>query len=173
MPFPIFCFLGKTMAIDLSDIDKKLLAALQEDARLSNAELGSLVNMSPSPAWRRVKRLEEEGVITGYHASVDRRKLGYGVLAFVTITIDRQDASTAAALEEGIAAIPEVVTCHGVSGQVDFVLIVVAPDLDSYSQIVFEKVRRLPGVREVRSSFSIKAIKERAGYPVGFVPIAS
>lgn len=159
------------MTYELTSADKQLIGALQEDARLSSAQLGELVNMSASPAWRRVKRLEEEGIITGYHATVDRRKLGYGVLAFVTITIDRQDTATSAEFEKGVAAIPEVITCHGVSGSVDFVLIVVAPDLDSYSQIVFEKMRRLPGVKKLRSSFSIKATKESAGYPVGFAPV--
>lgn len=158
------------MTDDLAPIDKKLISALQGDARLSSAQLGELVNMSASPAWRRVKRLEEEGIITGYHATVDRRKLGYGVLAFVSITVDRQDGANAVAFEQGVAGIPEVVLCHGVSGSVDFVMVVVARDLDHYSKRVFEKIRRLPGVKELRSSFSIKAIKESNGYPMDCAP---
>jgi Lrp/AsnC family transcriptional regulator, leucine-responsive regulatory protein len=147
------------MQVDLDASDFEILKALQEDARLSTAQLGERINTSQSPAWRRVKRLEETGVIIGYRAVLDPRKLGLGVLAFVQMSVDRQDEKSSEAFEAAICEVPEVLLCHGVSGPEDFVVIVSARDLEDYSQILIKKLRVLPGVKSIRTSFSLKSIK--------------
>lgn len=154
------------MLADLDATDRLLLSALQDNARLTTGELAQMAKMSQSPCWRRVKRLEEAGLIAGYHARLDRRALGYGVMAFVTISIDSQDEAHALDFERAVRDIPEVVLCHGVSGPEDFVLIVVAQDLDTYSTVMQQKLRRLPGVKMVRTSFSLQEIKGLTGLPI-------
>lgn len=154
------------MPLVLDSTDKLLLGALQGDARLTSSELAERANLSQSPCWRRIKRLEEAGLIAGYSARLDRRALGWGVLAFVTITIDSQDEKLSLAFEATVRDIPEVVMCHGVSGPEDFVLVVVAQDLDAYSSLMQHKLRRLPGVKLVRTSFSLQEVKPLHGMPV-------
>lgn len=154
------------MPLVLDSTDKLLLGALQGDARLTSSELAERANLSQSPCWRRIKRLEESGLITGYSARLDRRALGWGVLAFVTITIDSQDEKLSLAFEATVRDIPEVVMCHGVSGPEDFVLVVVAQDLDAYSSLMQHKLRRLPGVKLVRTSFSLQEVKPMHGTPI-------
>lgn len=125
-----------------------------------------MTGMSQSPCWRRVKRLEDAGLITGYKAQLDRRALGYGVMAFVTISIDSQDEGHSLDFERAVRDIPEVVMCHGVSGPEDFILVVVAPDLDGYSDLMQHRLRRLPGVKMVRTSFSLREVKGLEGLPI-------
>lgn len=154
------------MPLTLDSTDKLLLGALQGDARLTSSELAERANLSQSPCWRRIKRLEEAGLINGYSARLDRRALGWGVMAFVTITIDSQDEKVSLAFEATVRDIPEVVMCHGVSGPEDFVLVVVAQDLDAYSSLMQHKLRRLPGVKLVRTSFSLQEVKALQGMPI-------
>jgi Lrp/AsnC family leucine-responsive transcriptional regulator len=154
------------MHIDIDATDRQLLKALQDNARLTTSELAQMTGMSQSPCWRRVKRLEEAGLIAGYHARLDRRVLGYGVMAFVTISIDSQDETHSLDFERAVRDIPEVVMCHGVSGPEDFVLVVVAQDLDAYSALMQSKLRRLPGVKMVRTSFSLQEVKGLDGMPI-------
>lgn len=154
------------MRIEFDATDRTLLEALQNNARLTTSELAQLTQMSQSPCWRRVKRLEDAGLIAGYQARLDRRALGYGVMAFVTISIEGQDESHSLDFERAVRQIPEVVTCHGVSGPEDFVLIVVAADLDAYSNLMQHKLRRLPGVKMVRTSFSLQEVKPMEGLPL-------
>jgi Lrp/AsnC family transcriptional regulator, leucine-responsive regulatory protein len=156
------------MQVDLDASDREILIALQEDARLSTAQLGERINTSQSPAWRRLKRLEETGVVTGYRAVLDPRKLGFGVLAFVQMSVDRQDEKSSAAFEAAICEVPEVLLCHGVSGPEDFVVIVAARDLEDYSQILIKKLRVLPGVKSIRTSFSLKSIKHEVAMRLSF-----
>lgn len=154
------------MRVEFDATDRTLLEALQNNARLTTSELAQLTQMSQSPCWRRVKRLEDAGLIAGYQARLDRRALGYGVMAFVTISIEGQDESHSLDFERAVRQIPEVVTCHGVSGPEDFVLIVVAADLDAYSNLMQHKLRRLPGVKMVRTSFSLQEVKPMEGLPL-------
>ncbi len=153
-------------AIALDAIDVKLLEALQDEGRLTNAELADRVALSPSPCWRRLKRLEGEGVIRGFQAILDRRKLGLGVTAFVSILLENHSEVTARAFEAGVAALPEIVSCHNVSGHFDFLLQVVAEDLDSFSHLVLNRVRTLPGVKEINTSFSLKEVKATSRLPI-------
>ena len=158
------------MQIALDDIDRTLLDALQSNARLTTGELAQRVGMSQSPCWRRIKRLEDAGLITGYGARLDRRSLGYGVMAFVSITIDSQAERLSLAFEDAVREIPEVVMCHGVSGPEDFVLVVVARDIDAYSDLMQHKLRRLPSVKTLRTSFSMQEIKGLDRLPVQTAP---
>lgn len=148
----------------LSATDRTILDALQRDGRRTSAELGELVHMSHSPVWRRIKKFEEEGVISGYRASLDRQKLGYTTLAFVSIVIDRHDEKTAIRFTDAVRLIPEIVSCHGVSGPEDFMLIVITRDLEDYSRILVQKLRNLPGVAGLRTSFSLIPIKENFSF---------
>jgi Lrp/AsnC family transcriptional regulator, leucine-responsive regulatory protein len=144
----------------LDETDIELLRALQDDARLSTAELGTRLSISQSPAWRRLKRLEQDGVIEGYRAVVNRKKLGLSVLAMVLIGMERHDDASARKFEKAVSELPQVVMCHGMSGPEDFLLLVVAKDLDDYSNTLLGKLRSLPGVKSIRTSFSLKAIKD-------------
>lgn len=154
------------MQVDIDATDRVLLKALQDNARLTTSELAQQTQMSQSPCWRRVKRLEDAGLIAGYHARLDRRALGYGVMAFVTISIEGQDEEHSLDFERAVREIPEVVMCHGVSGPEDFVMLVVARDLDDYSALMQQKLRRLPGVKMMRTSFSLQEVKGLDGLPI-------
>jgi DNA-binding Lrp family transcriptional regulator len=143
----------------LDRFDLALLRELQADARLSNAELASRIGLSPAPTWRRVKRLELQGYITGYRAEIDRRKVGLGVLAFVRVDAERNNAAATQALEDRIRSLPEVVACHYISGAGTFELHVVATDLDAYSRWAMETLFKLPNVKDMHTSFSLGEVK--------------
>jgi Lrp/AsnC family leucine-responsive transcriptional regulator len=147
--------------------DRVLLRALQDNARLTSGELAQMANLSQSPAWRRVKQLEDAGTIKGYHAALDRRALGYSVLAFALVGIDHQNEASSQAFAKAMAEIPEVVLFHAISGQADYLVGMVARDLDHYSELLQKKLHRLPGVRQVQSHFSLQEFKgQMAHLPV-------
>ncbi|MEJ8811895.1 Lrp/AsnC family transcriptional regulator [Variovorax ureilyticus] len=154
------------MPIDLDNTDRQLLAALQENARLTTGELAQMTGLSQSPCWRRIRRLEESGLIDGYHARLDRRALGYGVVAFVSISIDFQNEARSVEFVEAVRAIPQVVMFHGITGSADFLLMVIASDLDAYSDLLQSKLHRLPGVRHVQTSFSLQEFKRFDEVPI-------
>ncbi|MFC7461459.1 Lrp/AsnC family transcriptional regulator [Hydrogenophaga defluvii] len=147
------------MQTDLDKTDLVLLQALQANARLTSGELAQTAHLSQSPAWRRVKRMEDAGIVTGYHAALSRRALGYGVLAFVLVSIDHQNEMSSHAFETAVKAIPEVVMFHAISGPEDFMLVVVARDLDHYSDLLQKRLHRMPGVRRVHTHFSLQDFK--------------
>jgi DNA-binding Lrp family transcriptional regulator len=148
------------------DYDLKILAALQENGRLTNHELAELVGLSASPCWRRVKRLEAEGAIRGYQAVLDQRRLGLGVTVFVSVSIERNDTAAHRAFEQAVVGRPEIVACHIVGGQHDFLLQVVAADLDAYAEFALHVLGQLPGVREIHSSFVLKEVKPLLRLPL-------
>lgn len=152
--------------MEFDEYDFKILEALQADGRLSNNDLAARVGLSASPCWRRVKRLEEEGIIRGYQAMFDRRRLGLGVTVFVNVAIQSQDTKAHKAFEEAVVKLPEVVGCHILAGQQDFLLQVVAEDLDAYSDFALHKLGQLPGVREIHSSFALKEVKPPLRLPL-------
>ncbi len=152
-------------ALDRYDI--AILAALQADARQSNADLAARIGLSAAPTWRRVRRLEEIGVITGYRAEIDRRRIGLGVLAFVRIDTDRDNADATRALEQAIRDLPEVVACHYISGAGTFELQVLVTDLDAYSRWTMDTLFRLPNVKDLHTSFSLGEVKAGAALPLG------
>jgi len=154
------------MQIETDEIDRQLLEALQRNARLTTSELAQMTGLSQSPCWRRIKRLEEAGLIDGYHARLNRRALGYGVVAFVSISLDFQTEARSAEFVEAVRAIPQVVMFHGITGAADFMLMVVARDLDSYSQLLQSKLHRLPGARQVQTSFSLQEFRRLDDLPI-------
>jgi Lrp/AsnC family leucine-responsive transcriptional regulator len=150
----------------LDRIDRQMLEEVQRDARLTTAELAARVALSPSPCWRRLKRLESAGLIRGYRAQLDADRLGWGVTAFVHIMIERHDTELGAKFEKAVQEVPEIVACHNVSGQYDFLLQVVACDLKSFGEFARSTIRALPGVKEMSSSFSLREVKSAVALPV-------
>jgi len=151
----------------LEPIDIRILDALQRDGRLTNQALSAEVGLSTSPCWRRVRQLEEDGVIEGYAARLDRRRIGLGVLAFIRVRIDSHSAAEAEEFAESVRALPEVIACYSIAGDTDFLLQVVSPDLDSYADFAMAVVRRLPGIKEIQTMFVLKEIKPFRGFPLG------
>ena len=150
----------------LDRTDKALLNALQGNARLTVAELADQVALTTSPCWRRVKILEENGVITGYQAILSPKALGYGVTAFVSVMMESHNQEMARTFEQRLLEIPEIVACHNVSGRYDFLLEVVAKDLESFGEFAREVLQTLPAVKEIYSSFSFKSVKPSRVIPV-------
>ncbi|HEY8692755.1 MAG TPA: Lrp/AsnC family transcriptional regulator, partial [Chloroflexota bacterium] len=147
-------------SVVLDRVDCALLDALQENARLTVAELGERVSLTSSPCWRRIKRLEELGLVQGYRAILSAEKLGYGVTAFVNVMMGDHAQDVLWQFEKRMAEIPEVVSCHHVSGRYDYLLEVVAIDLKSFGEFARNVLQAVPGVKELYSSFSLKAVKD-------------
>jgi len=151
---------------DLDAIDCRIVATLQADGRLSNIELAARVGLSPSPCLRRVKRLERDGYIDAYRAVLQRERIGLGLSVFVGVKIEGHANDQALAFEKAVLAMPEVVAFHLVSGEVDYFLEVVVPDLEHYRQFLITKLLELPIVREVRSNIAIQTLKAGAPLPL-------
>ncbi len=151
--------------MQLDETDLKIMTILQQEGRLSNAELAERVSLSASPCWKRLRRLESEGVITGYQANLDRRALGFGVIAFVNISLDNHTEKTCRAFEAGVMAMPEVVACHNTTGQHDYLLQILAQDFDSFSSFLLNRLRALPGVKELLSTVSMRELKSTSRLP--------
>lgn len=153
------------MALDVFDL--KILTALQENGGLSNLELAKKVGLSPSPCLRRVRALEEQGVIQGYQALIDRRAVGLGIRAFVEVKLERQSEAATEKFIARVRRMPEVISCYLVTGGLDYLLDVVAVDMDAYSDFTTKRLIALPGVAEVRSGFVLKEISHRNALPLG------
>ncbi|WP_397534214.1 Lrp/AsnC family transcriptional regulator [Roseateles sp.] len=150
-----------------------ILAELQRDARLSNAELATRIGLSPAPTWRRVRWLEDLGYITGYRAEIDRRKVGLGVLAFVRLDADRNTGAHTKVLEDAIRQLPEVISCHYISGAGTFELLVMATDLDAFSRFSIDTLLNLPNVKDIHTSFSLGEVKAGGALPLGHLKASS
>jgi Lrp/AsnC family leucine-responsive transcriptional regulator len=155
---------------DFDAIDRRLLDALQGEARLTNVELADRAGLSASPCLRRVKILEREGVIQGYRAVLDRRKLGLALTVFVGLKIERHRDEEATAFQQAMRAVPEVIACHLISGEHDFLLEVVVADLEAYEEFLLGTLLKLPGVSDVRSNFAIRMVKPPGPLPLEHLP---
>ncbi len=155
---------------ELDSIDRRMLEALQGDGRLSVVDLAARVGLSPSPCLRRLKRLEREGFVEGYRAALHRERIGLGLTIFVGIKVDGHRDENAAALEAAVRRMPEVVSCHLVSGEADFLLEVVVPDLKRYEQLLMGTLLKLPMVKDIRSSFAMRTVKAGAPLPLSHLP---
>ena len=144
---------------ELDDIDKRIVAALQAEGRLPIVDLADCVGLSATPCQRRVKRLEEEGVITRYAALVSPATMGVGLQALVEITLDDHSEKTVDAFEAAIRARAEVVACYAVTGDMDFLVHVFVPDLAAFSEFAMKALLRMPGVKGTCSSFIMQAVK--------------
>ncbi|MHA6574615.1 Lrp/AsnC family transcriptional regulator [Pseudomonas yamanorum] len=150
----------------LDKVDIAISERLQRDGRLSNVKLAEQLSLSEASCWRKQKRLEECGVIEGYQAILNRRKLGLGVMAFVQISCSDHSEEATEKFEKIIASAPQVLSCHNTTGEADFLLQVVARDLDSYSKFVEKVLRKLPGVLSIRSNLSLREMKTTHRFPV-------
>ncbi|MES2425023.1 MAG: Lrp/AsnC family transcriptional regulator [Pseudomonadota bacterium] len=157
----------------LDKFDVAILNELQSDARLTNAELSNRVGLSAAPCWRRVRALEEAGFITGYRAEINRHKIGLDVLAFVRLDAERNTGDVTRELEEAIRKIPEIVSCHYISGTGTFELQVVSRDLNTFSQFAREVLINLPKVKDLHTSFSLGEVKADGALPLGHLRRAS
>ncbi|UNK24207.1 Lrp/AsnC family transcriptional regulator [Yersinia intermedia] len=143
----------------ITSADIKILKQLQHAGRMTNQELADKVGMATSPCWRRVKQLEESGVITGYQANIDRRKIGLGILAFIRVKIDSHSEEEAKLFEMQVGELKPVIACYAVAGDADFLLQVVAEDLDSFSTFAMSVIRRLSGIKEMQTTFVLREVK--------------
>ena len=150
----------------MDKFDWAILNELQRDGRLTNAELAQRVGLSAAPFWRRVRALEESGVIKGYRAEIDRQKVGLDVFAFVRLDAERNRGDITRQLEEAIRKIPEVVACHYISGTGTFELQVVSKDLNSFSQFARDVLINLPNVKDLHTSFSLGEVKAYGALPL-------
>lgn len=156
--------------IKLDRIDRKILALLQEDGRQPNNDLAEHVGLSPSPCLRRVKALEESGVISRYVALVDPASVDLPVNIFVSVSLDRQVENRLDAFEAAVMERPEVLECYLMTGDADYLLRVVVPDLASYERFLKDHLTRIPGVANIRSSFALKQVRYRTALPLGHLP---
>ena len=152
--------------IALDRIDVRILEILQQDARLSNVDLAEKVALSPTPCLRRVKRLEDEGVIDSYQARLNRTRVGLGITAFVHINLERHGPLVTKEFLVGVDAIDEIVSCHAVTGAFDYLLEVVTPTLEDYSNVMLERVGGLPGVKALQTSFALRSTKSGQYVPL-------
>ena len=152
------------MLSDLDTVDRTLLAILQTDARITNAALAEQVHLSPSACLRRVRRLEEAGVITGYVAVLDRSMIGRGTSVFVEITLTSQHEDLLDEFEAQVAVVPEVLSCHLMAGNSDYLLHVAADDVSDYERIHKSHLVRLPHVAQLRSSFALRTVCDRKAH---------
>lgn len=160
-------FLKKPSMETLDKFDLAILNELQSDGRLTNAELASRVGLSAAPCWRRVRAMEEAGFITGYRAELNRDKIGLGVLAFVRLDAERNSGDALGQMEQAIQKIPEIVSCHYISGSGTFELQVVCPDLAEFSRFAREVLIHLPNVKDLHTSFSLGEVKSASALPLG------
>lgn len=149
----------------LDDIDRKILAELQADGRMTNVELARRVGISAPPCLRRVRSLEEAGFIQGYHATVDARQLGFEVTVFAMVGLESQAEADLVAFEERCAGWPLVRECHMLNGEIDFILKCVAPDLSSFQSFLTGHLTSAPNVASVRTSLVIRGAKTQPGVP--------
>src|SRR5919204_3830880 len=153
--------------MSLDRVDRRLLEVLQSEGRLPNAALAERVHLSPSPCLRRLKALERSGVIEGYRAMLDREAIGLGLTVFVEVKVEGHSEETAMAIEAAVATMPEVVSAHIVSGEADFLLEVVVPDLRAYERLLLGSLLSLPSVSDVRTNFAIRTMKPPSPLPLG------
>jgi Transcriptional regulators len=152
--------------VELDRTDLLLLAELQRAGRRTNAELAERVHLSPSACLRRVQRLEREGVVRGYRAEVDPEKLGLGLQAFVRVQLKQHDADSIAAFTANVNAWPEVVTCHALTGDMDYLLQVAVADLEHFSRFLLDRLLAQGTVADVNSSFVLRTVKAFRGLPL-------
>ena len=161
-------------SIELDAIDRRILAILQENGRLSNQEIADRVNLSPSPCLRRIRRLEESGVIRTYVALLDAQMLGLDLLAYVNVRLEkrgptasgREGVTHAELFRAAVQTWPEVVACHAMTGDMDFLLRVQVQDMAHFSRFVQDQLLHHPSVIDVKSSFSLQTFKETTALPI-------
>jgi Lrp/AsnC family transcriptional regulator, leucine-responsive regulatory protein len=154
--------------IEFDKFDRQILRELQQDGRISNQELADRIGLSPSPCLRRVRALEEAGVITAYRALVDAKSLGLSLMALVHISMDQHTPERFSHFEAAIGEIPEVVECLLITGQdADYQLKVLVQDMDAYQELLLNRINRIAGVTGVHSSFVLRRVVDKTALHVG------
>ena len=154
--------------MELDGYDRRILEVLQGEGRISNQELADRIGLSPSPCLRRVKALEESGVLTAYRALVDSRKLGLTLMALIYISMDRHTPERFTHFEAKVNELPEVLECLLITGQdADYQLKVIVRDMDAYQELLLNKITRIQGVTGVHSSFVLRKVVDKTALPVG------
>jgi len=156
--------MAESIALDRTDL--RLLALLQKQGRAPNSEIAAQVNLSPSACLRRIQRLEAAGVIGGYAALVDPKSVGLGLQAFVRVQLEKHEQSGVALFADKVRHWDEVVTCHALTGDMDYLLHVVVQDLEHFSRFLLDKLLDASGVADVNSSFVLRTVKGFGGWPL-------
>lgn len=151
---------------ELDATDYALLGLVQEDGRISNVKVAEALSLSETPCWRRLKRLEDKGYIDGYQANLNRHQLGFGVLALVQICFANHTDDAPSQFEKSVQNIPEILSCHNVTGTADYFLQIVAQDLVAYERFLRKVLRNLPGVTSIQSSLSLREVKHSTRLPI-------
>jgi Lrp/AsnC family transcriptional regulator len=154
------------MSVALDEYERRILAYVQEDCAMSTAELADRVGLSASPCWRRLDRLERDGVIVRKVALVDRRKIGLNAQIFAQVKLNAHGRAHLDEFSAAIKAFPEVLECYVLMGPVDFLLRIVARDIEAYERFFFDKLSALPGVQEINSTIALSEIKSTTALPV-------
>ncbi|NWN91447.1 Lrp/AsnC family transcriptional regulator [Marinobacter adhaerens] len=161
---------NKEPLIQIDRTDRRILALIQEDASLTNQQLAEKVGLSPSPCLRRVRALEESGILVRTVAVLDHKKLGLSLTVIILIGMDRHTPERFAAFEEQVADYPEVLECYLVTGHdADYMLKVVVPDMDQYHHFLLNRITRIQGVSGVHSSFVLKRVIDSTALPLGYL----
>lgn len=156
-------------AITLDRYDLSLLDALQRDGNATNAALGGAVHLSASQISRRLQRLTESGLFTGYAALLDPEAIGLGVTAFAQVILEHHGQAQSEAFENAAAAMPEVMECFSLSGDADYLLRIVAPDLQAFSELMMKRVLRLPGVAHIKTNIALQKVKQTHVLPLDHI----
>ena len=151
---------------NLDRIDRRLLCELQNEGRITNVELAQRVGLTAPPCLRRVRALEDEGVIRGYHADLDASKLGYAITVFALVSLRSQAEDALRQFEEHMRGLPEVRECHMLNGEIDFILKIVSRDLQSFQEFLTSKLTPAPNVASVKTSLTIRTAKQLPGVPL-------
>ncbi len=154
------------MNVELDDIDRQLLAHLQEDARITHAELARRVNLSPPGLQKRIRKLEESGVIDRYVTLLNPEAVGYDMLCFVQVTLQRHEPAAVRSFREAVQQMPEVLACHHITGEYDYLLKVVLRNRKHLEQFILERLTPVPGMDRIRTSLVLSEIKETTAVPV-------
>jgi DNA-binding Lrp family transcriptional regulator len=152
--------------LNIDDIDMQILAELQDDGRMTNVDLAKKVGLTAPPCLRRVRALEDNGTIRSYHADIDAASLGFTITVFAMVSLKSQAEADLKAFEDHVAALPEVRECHMLNGEIDFILKVVARDLQSFQQFLTSKLTPAPNVVSVKTSLTIRTSKSAPGVPL-------
>ena len=150
-------------------IDRRILSVVQEEARISNAELAARVGLSPSPCWRRVRALEDAGVIRRYVTLVDAEAIGLPINVFATVTLEKQVERALERFERAVAERPEVMECYLMTGEFDYLLRIVVPSLGAYERLLMDHLTRIEGIASIKSSFALKQVRYKTALPLAHI----
>ncbi len=152
--------------LNLDAIDLKLLAELQADGRITNVELASKVGLTAPPCLRRMRALEQAGIIQSYHAHVDPAAIGYNITVFAMVSLKSQAEDDLRAFEDHVRSLPDVRECHMLNGEIDFILKILAKDLQSFQELLTTQLTSAPNVNSVKTSLTIRTAKDEPGVPI-------